>query len=141
MFMDSFELDGRIGLAQLRTAQLGPTFTSTFSGTRSSMHALHFFADQRRRVVDVARAATSNTSSSWICSSILRRQAFVAQPAVDRDHRELDQVGRGALDHGVDGRALGQVELPAAAGLGSRKPGGTGRTPWIARRRPRIVDT
>ena len=41
-------------------------------------------------------------------------------PAVDGEHGPLDQVGGRALDHGVDGRPLGQVADPAGGVLDAR---------------------
>ena len=55
----------------------------------------------------VRDSGTSSTSSSWTC--MISRDASFSEldPAPDVDHRELDQVGRGALHRRVDGGALG----------------------------------
>ncbi len=52
--------------------------------------------------VSTSAAGTSSTSSSWTVSSRRAARVLGAQAAVDRDHRELEEVRRGALDAGVD---------------------------------------
>jgi hypothetical protein len=55
-----------------------------------------------------------------------RREALAVEVLLHRDHRELDEVGRGALHRRVDRRALGAgAPRPLAArmsGSNSRRP-------------------
>ena len=115
----------------LASAQLGPAFTSTFSGTLNGIDAAHLLRHEPGQVTQLRSEGISKINSSWICSSILAAELLAPQAAVDGDHGQLDQVGRRALDDRVDGRPLGKVAVRPAAS----------RTPWIARRRPRIVVT
>ena len=115
-------------------SHLGPVradFTSTFSGTLSGITAGHFLRDELGQAFELF-GGVSNSSSSWICSSIRAAQLFALQPAMDVDHRQLDQVGGRALDHRVDRRALGQVALAARR---------RARCRGSPARRPRIVLT
>ena len=61
----------------------------------------------------ISPGGPSKSSSSWICrtSRVFVPASRSARPAAD--HRHLDDVGGGALDHGVDGEALAE-----AAGVG-----------------------
>src|SRR5437588_9215761 len=45
----------------------------------------------------------------------LRLQLFPFKPAIDIDHRSLDDIGRRALNHRVDRDPLRQVSLPLIA--------------------------
>ena len=61
--------------------------------------------------------ATSKTSSSCTCSSIRERSPCSAIAALDAEHRDLDQVGRRALDRRVERHPLGRLAtLPVVAG-------------------------
>jgi hypothetical protein len=66
-------------------------------------------------------ALHSKTSSSWICRSIeddavdhvgglvaAEVGGVRAEAGVEIDHREFDEVGGGALHHGVDRESLGE---------------------------------
>ena len=61
--------------------------------------------------------ATSNTSSSWTCSSIRERRPAAASARVDAEHGDLDDVGGRALDRRVERHPLGHLAaLPVVAG-------------------------
>ena len=119
--------------SSLTSSQFGPAATSTFSGT-SQLH-------RRRsspRATSSATAGTSfggasKTSSSWTVNSIFACSFSALQPAVDVEHRQLDQVGGGALDLHVDRLALGLVAAAGSSSCGRMAVGSN------CRRRPRIV--
>ena len=73
----------------------------------------------RRQTISRARSASSagpsNSSSSWICRTAASRRPGVAQRVVGAHHRDLDHVGRGALDDGVDGEPLAELAHLAVA--------------------------
>ena len=112
---------GRTATHTSQSAQLSPDFTSTFSGTRE----LH------------ARRDISSRTSFASCIEFVRRDfedQFVVdlqqhlatgsfcfcKPAVDVDHRQLDQVGGRALDDRVDRGAFRQVALRERIASSSR---------------------
>ena len=86
----------------------------------------------------ISSSGASKTSSSWIWRSIRAWSPSASDPAVDLEHRPLDQVGGRALDHGVDGRPLGQVEVPAGRVLDpvDRPPAAEDRLDPAGRERP-----
>ena len=60
--------------------------------------------------------ATSKTSSSCTCSSIRERSPASRSARVDAQHGDLDDVGRRALDRGVERHPLGHLAaLPVVA--------------------------
>ena len=79
-------------------------------------------------------SGTSNTSSSCTCSIRRVAELRVVDPLLHRDHRELDQVGGGALHRRVDRGALGAGAPRAARRRGCRAATAGGRTP--SRRSP-----
>ena len=65
------------------------------------------------RTAGTSTSGTSSSSSSWICRTSFAGPSLVAQAPVHADHRELDDVGGRALDHGVDREPLAErAHLP-----------------------------
>ena len=84
-------------------------------------HAKRRDAGHQLRQLALARArappsGTSSTSSSCTCRTSLRREPLALEPVLHRDHRELDEIGGGALHRRVDRRALGACAPRPAAG-------------------------
>ena len=105
-------------------SQSSPTPTSTARGGSSSKQPT---ISRRTSSVaaSISAAGPSNRSSSWICRTSRVSRPDSARASGSR-HRQLDDVRRGALDHGVDGQALAERR-------GWRCPE---RNSGIARRRP-----
>ena len=95
------------GAYDFASVQSSPTPTSTTSGGSSS-YAPHISSRTSSRTAATSVAGTSSRSSSctWRTSRAARPSA--REPPVDRDHRDLDHVRRGALHDGVDGEPLAE---------------------------------
>ena len=82
-----------------------PTFTSTVSGTDSG--SAPSIASRRTGIRrSTSSRGASSSSSSWTESRTRARNAALAQRPVGPDHRDLDDVGGGALDRHVDRHPL-----------------------------------
>ena len=99
---------------QWASRQFAPTPTSTTSGTRSGNTA-SIRAGTRRR--SSATSALRGLEDQLVVDlqDHPGPQARGRELRVDLDHRLLDQVGRGALDHAVHGHPLGGVLERAVA--------------------------
>ena len=93
--------------------QFGPAFKSTTSGTASSCTFSIAFANQRPQTVEFVMRGFKQKFvvhlQDHLCFELLLREL-----ARDRDHGELDQVGRGSLQRSVERgafREIPQVEL------------------------------
>ena len=96
------------------SAQFGPAFKSTFNGTRNA--AAPAISSRTNR--GQSRKLLGRHFKYQFIVNLQehpRRQLLSPQPRVDGDHRQFDQVGRGALDDRVDGGPFGEV--PGAAGI------------------------
>ena len=100
---------GKADAALLRVAPVVADPMSTSSGTFSVADAIPSRASPWRDTTSTSSGGHSNTSSSWTWSSIARLLLRRSERGVDPDHRELDQIGGGALQRGVDGGALGEA--------------------------------
>ena len=98
------------------SCQLRPVPTETSSGTVRSA-APPICSRTSSSSASRSPGATSNTSSSWTWSSIRERSPASAIARLDVEHRDLDQVGRRALDRRVERHPLGHLAaLPVVAG-------------------------
>ena len=94
------------------SSQFGPAARSTFSGTSRSSAAV---IASRTSVGQRGDLLVGGLEDQLVVDleEHPRLEPSLAEPAVDREHGPLDQVGGRALDHGVDRRPLGQVADPA----------------------------
>ena len=99
--------------AAATSSQFGPGGEVDLRAGRSESSAVVIASRTSAASAAISASGASKTSSSWIWRSIRACEPVVAEPAVDGEHRPLDQVGGRALDHGVDGGPLGEVAVPA----------------------------
>ena len=89
--------------------QSRPRPTETSSGTAERVGAAHRGRGPGLRAAPAPPRATSKTSSSWTWSSIRERRPASSMRRVDAEHRDLDDVGGGALDRRVERHPLGHL--------------------------------
>ena len=77
----------------------------------------------------ISSGGPSNSSSSWIWRT-RRVSPLLGQSRLTAHHRHLDDVGGGALDHGVDREALMPGGWCSAGSSAARGSAGGGRAAW-----------
>ncbi len=114
--MDDGELQPAVRRAQCAAAQVGAVAgvddQRHVEGDRRGRRGLGHDRADAAAVSSAAPASTSNSSSSWTCSSI--RAGRPRDGVRHADHRAADDVGGRALDRGVDRLALGGGGVRAA---------------------------